>query len=118
MRLKLTADRNALIGDGQDLAFVTVEAVDGKGRLEMNVHRKVDFAVSGAGTIAAVGNGNGESQESYSGNTFKLFQGRALVVLRTSRAAGPIKLAASGDGLAAASIVVESKHAEPLAELR
>jgi beta-galactosidase len=95
-----------------------VEAVDEKGRLQMNADQKVQFAVSGEGTIAAVGNGDGQSRESYAGNTFNLFNGRALVVLRTSRKAGQIKLTASAEGLNASSLVVESKTAESMSELR
>jgi beta-galactosidase len=118
VRLKLTSDRTVLDANGQDLAFVTVEAVDDKGRLQINADQKVQVALSGAGTIAATGNGDGQSQESYSGDTFNLFHGRALVVLRTTRKAGAIKLTAHADGLTASSLVVESKSAEPLAELR
>jgi beta-galactosidase len=118
VRLKLSADRTALNADGQDLSFITVEAVDDKGRIQMNVNQKVHFLVSGAGTIAAVGSGDGQSMDSYSGDTFNLFNGRALVVLRTARKAGEIKLTASGDGLPPASIVIESKHVEPRVELQ
>jgi beta-galactosidase len=118
IQLKLSADRTVLNADEQDLSFVTVEAVDEEGRLQMNANQKVRILVSGAGTIAAVGNGDGQSQEPYSGNTFSLFHGRALVVLRTSRQAGPIKLTASGDSLPATFIVVESRNSESRAELR
>jgi beta-galactosidase len=109
VKLKLSADRTVLNAGGQDLAFITVEAVDEKGRLQMNTNQKVHFLVSGAGTIAAVGNGNGQTQNSYSGDTFNLFNGRALVVLRTARKAGEIKLTANGDGLSSSSIVIDSK---------
>ena len=108
-RLKLTTDRTILNADGQDLAFITVEAVDDKGRLQMSSDQKVRFTVTGAGTIAAVGNGHGQTQSSYSGESFNLFYGRALVVLRTSRAKGEIKLAANADGLTGSSILVESR---------
>jgi beta-galactosidase len=113
-RLKLSADRTALNAGGQDLSFVTVEAVDEKGRLQMNANQKVHFLVSGAGTIAAIGSGDGQAQETYSGEAFNLFNGRALVVLRTARKAGKIKLTATGDGLNAASVVIESKPAAGL----
>jgi beta-galactosidase len=112
VRLKLSADRTALNAGGQDLSFVTVEAVDEKGRLQMNANQKVRFVVSGAGTIAAVGSGDGQSLDSYSGDTFNLFNGRALVVLRTARKAGEIKLTANSDGLSGSSIVVESRPAK------
>ncbi|HYM06587.1 MAG TPA: DUF4982 domain-containing protein [Terriglobales bacterium] len=107
--LKLTADRTGLDADGQDLAFVTVEAVDEKGSLQINSDSKVRFAVSGAGTMAAVGNGDGRSPDPYSGDTCRLFHGRALVVVRTTRQTGQIKLTANADGLRASSILLESK---------
>ena len=113
--LKLTADRAALSADGQDLSFVTVEAVDEKGRLQINSDQKVHFAIGGAGTIAAVGNGNGQSQDSYSGDTCTLFHGRALVILRITRKAGQIKLTANADGLSASSVVIESNPVSSLA---
>ena len=84
----------------------------------MNAGLEVHFTVSGAATIAAVGNGDGKAPESYAGNTIHLFQGRVLVVLRTTRKAGPIKLTASGDGLIVSSLVVESKKTDPVPELR
>ena len=109
VHLKISADRTVLNAGGQDLAFITVEAVDEKGRLQINDNQKVHFLVSGAGTIAAVGNGDGQTQDSYSGDTFPLFNGRALVVLRTARKAGEISLTANGDGLSSASIVIDSR---------
>jgi len=110
-QLKLNADRTVLNAGGQDLSFVTVEAMDEKGRLQMNANQRVHFVVSGAGTIAAVGSGDGQSMDSYSGDTFNLFNGRAMVVLRTARKAGEIKLTATSDGLNSSSIVIESRLA-------
>ena len=118
IRLKLTADRTKLHADGQDLSFVTVEAVDDRGRLQMNSSQKVRFAMSGAGSLAAVGSGDGQSQNSYEGDTFNLFQGRALVVLRASRTSGQIKLSAAAEGLKSTSLLIESKPAPALKELR
>jgi beta-galactosidase len=117
-RLKLTTDRTEISADGQDLAFVTVEAVDDKGRVQLNSDQKVHFAVSGAGSIAAVGNGNGQSLDPYSGDKCSLFHGRALVILRTTREAGEIKLSANGEGLPVSTVVVESKPARSLPDLQ
>jgi beta-galactosidase len=118
VRLKLTTDRKVLDADGQDLAYVTAEALDEKGRLQMNNNQKVHFAVIGPGAIAAVGSGDGQSPDFYSGDAFTLFHGRALAVVRTSRNPSQIKLAATADGLAAASIVLESKPVSLSPELR
>ncbi len=108
--LRVSADRTVLNGNGQDLSFITVEAVDEKGQLQINADQIVRFSVIGAGTIAAVGNGNGQTLDSYSGDAFKLFNGRALVVLRTTRKAGEIKLTADGDELGTSSIGIHSKQ--------
>jgi hypothetical protein len=45
----------------------------------------VQFAISGHGMIAAVANGDGKDGATYQGDRRKPFQGRALVVVRTSR---------------------------------
>jgi beta-galactosidase len=118
VRLKLTADRTILSADGQDLAFVTVEAIDDKGRLQMNSEQRVRFTVDGAGTIAAVGNGDGKALDSYFGKEFGLFHGRALVVLRTATNAGQINLSAAADGVGSSSVAIEARQVHSSAELR
>jgi glycosyl hydrolase family 2 len=56
-----------------------------EGRFQPDVEQEVQFAISGYGKIAAVGNGDGKDGATYQGDRRKLFQGRALVVVRTSR---------------------------------
>ena len=98
-KLRVTADRTVLQADGEDLSFVTVEAVDANGRPDLHADQEVQFEISGPGVIAAVGNGDGQDPDSYQGDRRKLYQGRALVVIRTSRQAGPIKLTVKSSGL-------------------
>jgi beta-galactosidase len=118
VKLRLTADRAMLRADAEDLSFVTVEALDADGRLQSNADQDVQFAISGAGVIAAVGNGDGQDTASYQGNQRKLFQGRALVVVRTSKSAGPIRLTATAAGLSAGTIDVHAKAGQSPLELR
>jgi beta-galactosidase len=117
-KLRLTADRAALHPDGEDLSFVTVEAVDAQGRLQPNAASEVRFTINGPGTIVAVGNADQKSTESYQGDHRALFQGRALVVIRTSRTPGTIRLQAAASGLAASEITVRAEAATPRAELQ
>jgi beta-galactosidase len=116
--LRVTADRSEVQADGQDLSFITVEAVDAQGRWQPNADQEVQFSISGPGVIAAVGNGDGQDPASYQGNQRKLYQGRAMVVVRTSRQAGPIKLTASASSLREGSVSIESKAAQPRPELQ
>jgi len=117
-RLRLTADRTTVQADGQDLSFVTVEALDGDGRLQPNADQELQFAISGPGVIAAVGNGDGRDTDPYQGNSRKLLEGRALVVVRTSKDGGPIRLRASAAGLSDADVTIQAKASAARPELR
>lgn len=117
-RLRLTADRATVRADGQDLAFVTVEALDAEGRLQPQADHEVLFAVDGPGVIAAVGNGDGQDPAPYRGTRRKLFQGRALVVVRSGRQAGTIRLRAASPGLRDAVVKIGTKPAPVRPELR
>jgi len=99
VRVRLTADRTALLANGQDLSFVTVETVDVEGLPHPNADHKISFRITGPGTIAGVGNADMMSEEPYQGASRKLFHGRALAIVRSSRTAGAITLTASTEGL-------------------
>ncbi len=117
-KLRLTADRSVLTADGQDLSFITVEALDAQGRLQPDATAEVAFTLSGPGTIIAVGNGDGQSKESYQGNHRSLVNGRALVVVRTSRTAGAIRLTSSALGMTGADITIRTQPGKQAAELK
>jgi beta-galactosidase len=108
-KLRIVADRTALQADGQDLSFVAVEVVDAKGRPDLHADQEVQFEISGPGEIAAVGNGDGHDPDSYHSDRCKLFEGRALVVIRSSRAAGRIELRVHGSGLNSDLVTIDSK---------
>ncbi|HEY3441565.1 MAG TPA: glycoside hydrolase family 2 TIM barrel-domain containing protein [Paludibaculum sp.] len=117
-RLRLTADRGAVQADGQDLSFVTVEAVDAEGRLEPNAEQEVRFAISGPGVIAAVGNGDGKDVGPYQGDRRKLYRGRAQVIVRTSKTGGAIKLTGTASGLGDGAVTIAAQAVAGGMELR
>jgi len=117
-RLRVTADRTELMADGEDLSFVTVEAVDAKGQPDLHADQEVHFVIAGPGVIAAVGNGDAHDADSYQGDRRKLFQGRALVVIRTSRRPGPIHLIAQSPGLTDGSVTINTTAPQPRTELQ
>ena len=106
VQVRLTTDRTQLLANGQDLAFVTVEAVDANGLPHPNAEHQITFTLKGPGTIAAVGSADLTSEETYQGNQRKLFHGKALVVVRASRAAGALALTASTPGLKETTIQI------------
>ena len=116
-RLRLTADRTTVNADGEDLSFVTIEAVDANGRWIPQADAEVHFSIEGPGKIAAVGSGDGTSTESYQGDQRELYEGRALAIIRTSRAAGTIRLTAKAEGLEAATLEIRSQSFVSVGEL-
>jgi beta-galactosidase len=102
LALRLTADRNPIWADPNDLAYVTVEAVDAQGRPVPTADQVVYFTASGPGHIAAVGSNNPKHTEAYRGHRHRLFRGRCLAVVRPSGQPGDTELRAQADGLAIA----------------
>ena len=116
--LRITPDRTVVQADGQDLSFLSVEAVDAEGRFQPHADNEVIFSISGPGAIVAVGNGDGQDGASYQGDRRKLFEGRALVVVRTSRKSGSISVKAQVSGLNDGSATIQSTAVAERAELR
>jgi beta-galactosidase len=102
--LRLTADRTQIAADGQDLSFITVEAVDQNGNFQPTGNQFVTFSVDGPARIAGVASGDYGQLQSYQGNQRQLFQGRAQVVIRSTRNAGTVWVRATAGSLPDASV--------------
>jgi beta-galactosidase len=77
----------------------------------------VRFTLNGPGTLLAVGNGDGTSKEPYRGDQRALFNGRALVVVQSSRTPGAVRLTANAPALTAAETSIETERTNTMAEL-
>lgn len=108
--IRLTTDREMLSADGYDLAYVTVECFDKEGNPVPTAMNQLYFDVEGAGELMGVDNGNAVGTESLKGSTMKLFNGKALAIIRTLRdVQGDIRLTVRGDGVKDATLVLASK---------
>ena len=86
------ADRKSYRADGEDLVFVTIGVADSKGVAVSTCNNELTFEVTGAGSFEAVCNGDATSLESFKQPRMKLFNGELVVVLRTGRQPGNIRL--------------------------
>ena len=107
-QLKLSADRNKIAADGQDLSYITVELTDNNGICNPKAENQVSFKLDGPGTIVGVGNANPVSLESFQLPQRKAWHGRCMVVVKSDKTAGRIILKAIASGLASASLEIES----------
>ena len=83
VKLKLTADRSTISADGYDLSYITVEAVDSKGRAVPTADLMLSFSVTGAGELFGVDNGNPADTLCLKGDRKAMFSGKALGVVRS-----------------------------------
>ena len=83
--LSLTADRGAIRADGEDLAFVTIRALDENGILVFDENREVSVKVLGGGTLLALGTADPKPDRliPYGGDSCPLFEGTAMAVIRS-----------------------------------
>ena len=107
--LKLTADRDSIRADRNDLSYVTVEIVDADGQRVPDAEIAVHFSVSGAGELAAHGSGNPRDAMSFHAPLRRTFEGRCLVILRPLNSPGKIQLRAEAEGLEPAVIIVNAR---------
>jgi beta-galactosidase len=108
-KIELVADRETIKADGEDLCFVTVRIVDRQGKLCPLADNLVSFKVEGEGEVACVGNGNPISHEPYQARQRRVFHGLCLVVVRSTRREGGIKLKATSEGLLDEQILLQTK---------
>ena len=108
-KILLKADRSSIQSSRNDLAYVTVEIADDKGNIVPNANLPVEFSISGAGELAAVGNANPSEMASFHQPKRNTFRGKCLVILRPKGNAGDITLEASSPGLESAKIDVMTK---------
>ena len=119
--LKLVPDAETWRADGQDLMHVRIYAVDKKGRrvvspLDQKAFSKLTFTVEGDADIVAVDNGNIASDELHIGQTQRvktadrsLYQGSALVILRSGTVAGKVELRATGEQFKARKVLLQTE---------
>jgi beta-galactosidase len=105
----LSVDRETIAADRRDVAHVTVQILDDKGRVAPTADNEVTFEVQGDGRIMGVDNGNPVSHEDYKGNRRKAFNGLCLAILQSTAESGQIRVTAASPGLKSGSILITTK---------
>jgi len=107
-KIMLEADRKTIIADGDDISFVTVSVVDKNGIPCPLADNQLKFKVSGAAVYRAACNGDATSLEIFHKDTMKLFSGKVVVLVKSLKTAGEIKLEVTGNGLQTGQIALKS----------
>ena len=87
-RLRLTADRQMIKADGQDLSYITIEVVDSEGRVCPDAAIPCQAIVKGQGQLMAFASADLKDREPYTSSRVTTWKGRALLVVRSSEKKG------------------------------
>lgn len=75
----------------EDLCYLNVSLTDENGIVKP-LEKKINVSVEGAGTLLAVGSGNPNTDEDYTGNGFTTYNGRVQAIVRSGKSAGTINV--------------------------
>ena len=115
-KIVLKSDRQSISADGRDVAVITVEIQDSKGRTVPDACQMLNFSLTGDGRILGAGNGD----PSYLGEDhpkekdckqFRIpaFNGLAQIILQSGRTPSDMTLTVMSDGLKADNIIIGTK---------
>lgn len=102
----LTANRDSLCADGNDLAYITVQVADKDGNIVPTESRRVRFDVSGSGTFEATANGDPTSVLPFQNPEMDLFSGAATAIVRGGNQPGILTFTANAKGLRPATLTL------------
>ena len=109
VKLLLEPDNQQWRADGMDLQHVRVTAVDSKGRRTLSYDDELTFEVDGDASIVAVSNGDISSDELSTANHIRLWQGQAMVILRSGRQPSKITLTTKPNTFKSITTKLETK---------
>ena len=111
----LKADRTILTADGRDLAVVTIEVQDEKGRIVPDACPVLTFEIEGDARILGAGNGDpmymGEDHpKRQECRTFSIpaFNGLAQLLVQSTETAGSIRLSCTSEGLKTSTLQIDT----------
>lgn len=107
-KIKLTPERTVIRADRQDLCFIKIEVIDKNSNIVPYADNLIRFKIEGEGKLAAAGNGNPTSIESFQKPCRKAYEGKCLLIVKSTNTAGFISIMAEGKGLKADNIKIKT----------
>ncbi len=109
LKIRLTADRASIKADGKDISFVTVEVMDENGVAHPTADNFIEFSTTGTGFITGTDNGCPIDHLSLSKPQRKLYNGKAIALVRSNEEKGKVTLTAKSAGFEDATITINCK---------
>lgn len=110
--LRLSSERTRICADGQDVAIVTLEAVDAQDRPVPDAAIPFKLETLGAGHLIGVGNGDPTSHIPAAGPFATTFNGLAQALIRSTNEVGMIQLSVASELASEGNLAIYSTARE------
>ena len=108
-KIILSPDKKVLKANRQDLSYISVQVVDANNIPVPFANNMINFEVSGAGKLTAVGNGNQQSHTPLKGNKMEAWKGKCLAIIQSTNEKGEIKITARSGSLPIATVSLKAE---------
>jgi beta-galactosidase len=107
--IMLSPDKKVLKANRQDLSYVAVQVLDVNGLPVPFANNRITFEVTGAGKLAAVGNGDQQSHTPLKGNQMEAWQGKCIALVQSTGRKGEITITARSGSLPVATTTLKAE---------
>ena len=109
-KIALSADRDAISADGDDLVYITASVVDENGTVCPLADNRLFFSVFGDGELLTTDNGDQRETESFARHDKKVLAGKVVACVRSIKdQPGKLTLKVIADGIGASEIDIDVK---------
>ena len=109
-KIALSADRDAISADGDDLVYITASVVDENGTVCPLADNRLFFSVYGNGELLTTDNGDQRETESFARHDKKVLAGKVVACVRSIKdQPGKLTLKVIADGIGASEIDIDVK---------
>lgn len=110
--IRLHADKETLVADGEDLIFLEIGMADAEGHPVDNANNRVSVEVTGEGRLLGLDNGDSTDYDPYKGASRRLFSGKLMAVIGSTLRQGPVQVTVRSEGMSPVTAEFESRAAE------
>lgn len=98
-KIRLTPDKTTFMADGKDIIFVEISMEDEHGNIVENANNRVHVQVTGAGRLIGLDNGDSTDYDQYKGTSRRLFSGKLMALIGSTKKSGKVKITVSSKGM-------------------
>jgi len=109
IQIRLTPERAKGNASKQSLHYVRIDVVDAKGRLVPDAMIDIEASVTGPAEIAAFGSANPRAVGSIRSSVAQVYQGQALLILRSTGRKGNLRVRVDGEKLESGEVNIQLK---------